>query len=121
MSFGTSISHVFNNAFNYQGRASRSEYWWWYLFVVIVTFAAYILDWITGLANHGNVLTIIVGIIVLVLDLSVGCRRLHDSNKSGWLQLLYILPCVGGLVLLILFLLPSTPGANTYGESAPTA
>ena len=46
---------------------------------------------------------------VLLPCLSVGARRLHDRNLSGWLQLLYLLPCLGAIILLILYILPGDP------------
>jgi uncharacterized membrane protein YhaH (DUF805 family) len=44
----------------------------------------------------------------------VSVRRLHDSDKSGW-WLLLNLTAIGGLVLLIFYLLDGTPGANRHG------
>lgn len=42
-------------------------------------------------------------------------RRLHDTNKSGWLQLIGMIP-IGGIVLLVLCCLAGDPHGNMYGR-----
>jgi uncharacterized membrane protein YhaH (DUF805 family) len=34
-------------------------------------------------------------------SLAVTARRLHDTNRSGWWQLLYFVPLIGVIVLLV--------------------
>ena len=67
-----------------------------------------------------GLLTLIFGIILLVPGLGVGCRRLHDLNLSGWLQLLYIVPVVNSIVNIVFFVMfyfiPGTEGDNQYGR-----
>lgn len=46
----------------------------------------------------------------LVPGFAVTFRRLHDVDLSGWFYLLALIPFVGGLILLVLFLLPARPG-----------
>ena len=121
MGFGQSISHVFSNLTNFNGRASRSEFWWWYLFIVIINIIVSIIENAVRGSWGVGILAWIVWIILTLATLAVGCRRLHDTGKSGWLQLLLILPCIGSIILIIFWIMPSTPGANQYGESAPTA
>ena len=142
MTFGQSIKHVFGNYATFQGRASRSEFWWWYLFTSIVSFVVFIpvIPWyndlinssmnqagsaamvmppITGLAALGLALSTIWSLAILIPTIAVAARRLHDTNKSGWLLLLWVLSCcfgIGAIILIILWILPSTPGPNRYGE-----
>jgi uncharacterized membrane protein YhaH (DUF805 family) len=142
MTFGQAIKHVFSNYATFQGRASRSEFWWWYLFTSIVSMIVFIpvIPWyndlinsslnqagdavmvmppITGLATVGLVLSTIWSLAILIPTIAVGARRLHDSNKSAWLWLLWFLSCcfgIGSIILIILWILPSTPGPNRYGE-----
>jgi uncharacterized membrane protein YhaH (DUF805 family) len=47
----------------------------------------------------------------------VGARRLHDIGKSGWLQLLMIIPIVN-LVLIYFYVQPSQPESNPHGVPA---
>lgn len=47
--------------------------------------------------------------------LAVSARRLHDTNLSGWWQLLALIPILGWSACAILYTLPGTLGANAYG------
>jgi uncharacterized membrane protein YhaH (DUF805 family) len=33
-------------------------------------------------------------------SLAVGARRLHDIDKSGWFQLLYLIPVIGWIIVV---------------------
>jgi DNA-binding CsgD family transcriptional regulator len=91
---------------DFNGRASRSEFWWFALFVTLVTAA---------LMYFGEALASVFLIAMLLPILAAGARRLRDSGKSGW-WLLFLLAPVGGLVVLgTLWLLPP---ANPMPEPA---
>ncbi|MAK17500.1 MAG: hypothetical protein CMN41_02515 [SAR116 cluster bacterium] len=61
-----------------------------------------------------------ISVAALLLPLlAVGARRLHDSNHSGWWQLLALIPVAGWLVLAVFFLLASEEEDNRFG--APSA
>jgi uncharacterized membrane protein YhaH (DUF805 family) len=124
MGFGESIKHVFSNMTNFSGRASRSEFWWFYLFIVIVGTILSIIASATGADSSSgfgvNVITFIIYVILVLATLSVSVRRLHDSNKSGWLVLLNLLCCIGPIILIVFWVQPSTEGDNSYGPR-PTA
>ena len=100
MNFTQSISHCFSNYTNFSGRASRSEFWWFFLFVTILEFVADIWDYINGYGEIGYIAWIVFA-ATIVPSLSVGARRLHDLNKSGWLQLLAI--TIIGLIPLFIW------------------
>lgn len=143
MSFGQSIKHVFRNYATFQGRASRSEFWWWYLFTVIVSTILLIpaMPWyadlitsststgpgdsttavpaLTGLATVGLALSTVWSLAILLPTIAVAARRLHDTNKSAWWLLIWFLSCcfgIGAIILIILWILPGTPGPNRYGD-----
>jgi len=72
----------------------------------------------TGLAVAGLVLSAIFSLATLVPSIAVAARHLHDTGRSGWWQLLHLLPCgfgIGIIVLAIFWILPSTPGPNRFG------
>jgi uncharacterized membrane protein YhaH (DUF805 family) len=48
--------------------------------------------------------------------LAATVRRLHDQDKSGWFVLIYFIPFVGGIIFLILMLMPGTDDWNSYGD-----
>lgn len=112
---------------DFNGRARRSELWYYYLLYIIYYFIIMIcvgvLIAIFSVLNLNNLGSIIVGILLflafvpfIVPSIAVAVRRLHDTGKSGWLFLIAFIP-FGGLVLLIFYILDSTPGANQYGEN----
>ncbi len=127
MTFTQSIKSVFSKYATFTGRASRSEYWYFTLFNIITSTLLLLLGIAIGAATGGSdgvpgglivgyILYIIYGLGVLIPSLAVTVRRLHDTNNSGWLILLGLIPCVGGIVLLVFMILQGTNGENKYGD-----
>ena len=127
MTFTQSIKSVFSKYAIFTGRASRSEYWYFTLFNIITSTLLFLLGIAIGAATGGSdgvpgglivgyILYIIYGLGVLIPSLAVAVRRLHDTNNSGWLILLGLIPCVGGIVLLVFMILQGTNGENKYGN-----
>jgi uncharacterized membrane protein YhaH (DUF805 family) len=112
MGFDDAIKLGFANYVNFSDRACRSEYWYWVLFVIISQFASGVIDsWIVG----AFVLERIVFLATILPTLSVGVRRLHDLDRSGWWWLLDLVPLVGWIILLIWFCTKGTDGPNRFG------
>jgi len=89
---------------DFSGRAPRAEYWWFVLAMVIVFVALSIVESIVGLNKmilgvYGP-LTVLLWLAVLVPSLSVGVRRLHDTDRSGW-WLLLMVPYGVAVVLML--------------------
>lgn len=84
MSFSAAVSTCFAKYATFSGRASRSEYWYFVLFYVIASFFGGIVDGVTG----ALVGTAVVSLALFIPSISVGARRLHDTGRSGWWQLL---------------------------------
>lgn len=108
----------------FDGRASRREYWLFQLFMVLLYIPFIILMGICAATESTGALMalmVLIGLIALGLfipTLAVTVRRLHDVNQSGWMYLLALVP-FGGLVVFVFTLLPSTPGDNRFGPPAP--
>ncbi|HWU50746.1 MAG TPA: DUF805 domain-containing protein [Asticcacaulis sp.] len=120
MSFIDAIKSGFKNYVNFQGRATRSEYWWWALFEILLMFIPAFLIGLGGggsdsLATIGGLLYIVIGLGLLLPSLSVYIRRLHDTDHSGWWILLGFIPVIGGIVLLVWTIMKGTNGPNKYG------
>jgi len=96
----------------FEGRARRKEYWMFFLFNIIIAVVLGIIDGILGI----GVLSAIYMLAVLVPGIAVTVRRLHDTGRSGWWILIGLVPIVG-LVLLVFMFLDGTPGPNKYGPS----
>ena len=77
---------------DFQGRATRKEFWSFFLFFYAVTFIAGGLDDFYGTEFLG-----LFAFIVLILPyLAVAVRRMNDVGKRGW----YILIPIYNLVLM---------------------
>jgi len=101
----------------FQGRAGRPEFWWFIVAILIATLIAALVDDV--LIGRGEILETIVGLGTLVPQLAVGTRRLHDTDRSGWWQLLHLLPVVGSIVLIVFWAMPGNAAPNRFG--APPA
>lgn len=104
----------------FSGRARRKEYWFFVLFNFLVVIVLSILDGIVGTLDAEGGIGLLSGIYslgVLIPSIAVGVRRLHDTDRSGWWMLIGFIPIIGVIVLLIFFVLDSTPGENQYGPS----
>ena len=117
MTFGTSIATCFSKYVNFQGRASRSEFWWFALFLFLVYFIAIIID----RAIDQSIVQPIASLALFLPSLSVQVRRLHDTDKSGWWSLLGIIPLIGSIILLIMCVFEGTPSTNRFGEDPISA
>jgi uncharacterized membrane protein YhaH (DUF805 family) len=105
MTFGKAISTCMSKFFDFNGRATRSEYWWFYLFTLLVSWGAMLVD-------RSQILSTLLNFVFLIPVLSAGSRRLHDTNRSGWWQLIML--TIIGIIPLIIWL--ATKGANEANE-----
>jgi uncharacterized membrane protein YhaH (DUF805 family) len=95
------------------GRASRQEFWMFVLFNFIVQVIISGIDaFITG-----GIIAAIYTLAVLLPAIGVSIRRLHDTDRSGWWLLLSFVPFIGIIVLIIFYVLDSTPGSNRFGDN----
>ena len=95
----------------FDGRASRSEYWWFYLFTVIAGLAAEIVG-----STVGNLATL----VIFLPGLAIAVRRLHDVGRSGW-WVLVLFTVIGIPVFLYWMVKDSDKGKNAYGEGPARA
>ena len=96
----------------FSGRAGRKEFWSYVLALFLVVFA--IAQVIMSLAPDLALVLLLPMLLVEYLAIwAVAVRRLHDSNKSGWILLIAFVP-LGLIVVLLLLALPGDPQANRY-------
>ena len=108
MTFHEAIRVCFIKYAEFNGRASRSEFWWFALFITLVGGA---------LEYLSQNLTAIFLIAVLLPLLAAGTRRLRDSGKSAWWQLFLLAP----LGIVIVGFLWTLPPASSLPDEALSA
>lgn len=116
--FFYSVGIGFNNFANFEGRAPRYQYWFFTLFCFTASAIATALDkFILGVQiPFEGALSIIVSLIVLIPAIAISCRRLHDIDKSGWWQLIVLIPIIGIILLFAWASDKGDPSTNKYGK-----
>ncbi len=100
MTFQESIKICFSKYADFNGRAARPEYWWFALFCFLGGLAAEMISPVVGgLFSLGTLLPAI----------AAATRRLHDTNRSGWWQLLVLVPIVGWIIIIVFLAQESRP------------
>lgn len=96
----------------FTGRATRQQYWMFILFYVIFYVVAVVIDAVLGTM----ILTTIYVLGLLVPSIAVAARRLHDTGRTGWWQLISLIPIIGAIVLIV-FLVQDSSADNDYGPN----
>jgi len=127
--------------YSLEGRVKREDYWYygwglfWTMNAIIFLFAgifAVIFYYTIGKYYASNTIVQIIGGIYTALGLTLiyvsygmkflsnKIKRLHDNNKSGWFLLWTLVPILGQLFGLYIFItnwfLRGTIGSNDFGD-----
>lgn len=117
------LDPIFKHYVDLRGRANRTQFWLYTAWMVGVNIVLQIFAAVCGVgAENAGALSMLAGMVVIIVglglllpNLSITVRRLHDTDRSGWWILIGIIPFIGPLVLLVFELLPGTPGENRFG------
>lgn len=119
--FITAYKSMFLKYSEFSGRSRRSEYWKALITDHIVTLISIALlalfAFSEALVNMWSFLITLYGYAVIVPELALTIRRLHDTGRSAWWLLIVLVPLIGVIVLLIFMFLDSQPGTNKYGKN----
>ncbi len=104
--------------FEVSGRSNRSEYWMFALVYFVIAVIATIID--VAVLGHGfgenpGIVASIVTLLHFIPSITVGIRRLHDTDRSGWWLLILFIPLIGVIWLIVLFCFEGTLGNNRFG------
>ncbi len=122
---------------NFNGRASRSEYWYFTLFNSVIILLLYLplLFIMASMSNElipsndfavptlpgtfylFSALYTLYALISIVPGLALVIRRLHDIGKSGVNFLFVLIPLVGAILMLVWLVTESQPGRNQWGPN----
>jgi uncharacterized membrane protein YhaH (DUF805 family) len=118
----------------FQGRAGRREFWWAFSFLALtyaVAFGIWVFlffnllhfDYHMNPSDDGGAVTFlalfaaVVVIALLIPQLALSVRRIHDFDVSGLLCLTFLVPYAGLVMQVVIGCVPGTPGPNRFGES----
>ena len=87
----------------FDGRTASGDFWR-YILPVIVLCCIPLIGQLIALAT-------------ILPTTGITCRRLHDVGKSGWLQLLALIPVIGVLIVLFLCIPAGSGESNQYGAA----
>ncbi len=87
----------------FDGRTASGDFWR-YILPVIILCCIPLIGQLIALAT-------------ILPTAGITCRRLHDVGKSGWLQLLALIPVIGVLIVLFLCIPAGSGESNQYGAA----
>lgn len=106
---------VLRNYATFTGRARRAEYWYFVLFNILISIGISVVEAIV--AKQSGILSGAYSLGIFVPSLAVACRRLHDTDRSGWWMLISLIPFIGAIVLIVFLAQDSQPESNQYGPN----
>ncbi|MFT5235269.1 MAG: uncharacterized membrane protein YhaH (DUF805 family) [Shewanella sp.] len=97
---------------DFTGRARRKEFWMFILFYMIFYTLAAVID----VALGTMIFTSVLALGLFIPSIAISARRLHDTGRSGWWQLVGLIPLIGAIVLLVFYVQDSI-GENEHGSN----
>lgn len=121
MPFMDAMKSGLRNSFTKSGRASRSEYWLWVLGGVVFQITMVVGAVILGVMDIPVLpgLMMIAPILLVPGSITLVVRRLHDVGMSGWMFFVALIPVLGAIYLIYLFVQEGDMGENAFG-AVPT-
>ncbi|MFT5535441.1 MAG: uncharacterized membrane protein YhaH (DUF805 family) [Candidatus Paceibacteria bacterium] len=111
MTFADAIKTCFSKYADFNGRASREEFWYFALFTLLGSLVLNMID---------NTASVVFSLVTVIPLTAAASRRLHDTNRSGWLQLLWLVPMIGWIIVVI-FMAQEAKEPNQFGPSPDTS
>ncbi|KDU03984.1 hypothetical protein AB46_2134 [Escherichia coli 3-267-03_S1_C2] len=117
MTYGDAYLAGWKNIFNYNGVATRFEFWSFIIGSAIICLLP-LLSWLFAITiddDYGAFIffalptSFILTLIFAVPGMALGFRRMHDIGRSGWWFAIGVLIPYAGVILFILCCLPPKP------------
>ena len=147
MGFREAVTVCIQDYYTFTGRARRSEYWWFFLFILVASNLLAVVDLILFGEDMVLGLSGLFALLALIPQLAVAWRRMHDTGRPGWFNLLPVAPLalllpslvigrslfdpadaiilfyfsliISAIVVLVWLVLPSQSGENRFGPEPP--
>ena len=105
------IDPIKNQYADFAGRTTRQEFWMYILVYIGIAIAVGIVAGIIRMPLLSNVLSL----VLLVPSLAITARRLHDVDRSGWWQLIGLIPVIGVIILIVWCATKGDTESNQFG------
>jgi uncharacterized membrane protein YhaH (DUF805 family) len=104
---------------DFNGRARRTEFWMFNLFSALIWIVLEIVDYLTFGSDltSGGPLGLLYSLAVLLPSIAVAARRLHDIGRSGWWQLIGLIPVIGWIVMIVWCATAGKAEPNQWGQN----
>ncbi len=103
---------------DFDGRTRRRDFW---LYVLAVFVLSLVVGVVSELVGIRSLMTDLLALALLLPNIAIAARRLHDTGRSGWWLLLALIPILGWLGLIYFYLLDSDADANRFGQCPKAA
>ncbi len=113
MTIQESVKTCIRKYADFSGRATRAEFWWWVLATTIVSMAFSAVDSFINAVSGAyffSPLSSVFGLAILLPNTAVTARRLHDTGKSGWWQLVWVVVGILAIVPAIVGVIAGLAG-----------
>jgi uncharacterized membrane protein YhaH (DUF805 family) len=104
---------VIQNYANFEGRLGRGAFWRFVLVNFVVSLV------LGALGQQFGVVFWLASVVwwlgLIVPSIAATVRRLHDTNKTGWLVLVSLIPFVGWIILIVFCAAEGDAQTNDYG------
>jgi uncharacterized membrane protein YhaH (DUF805 family) len=108
---------VFEKYAVFKGRARRREFWTFFFVNLAIGLALAALSRYAGVGRLFYIASGLFSLLILIPNLAVSVRRLHDTNRSGFWLLLGFIPLIGLIILIVWAVQEGTHGRNRYGNN----
>jgi uncharacterized membrane protein YhaH (DUF805 family) len=108
---------VFEKYAVFIGRARRREFWTFFFVNLAIGLSLGALSRYADVGRLFYVASGLFSLMILLPNLAVSVRRLHDTNRSGLWLFLGFIPLIGLIVLIVWAVQEGTHGRNRYGQS----
>ena len=104
---------AWRRAFDFLGASTRTEYWTFTLINIVIGLMLGVGFVATGQDSGGiSLIFVLLGVVFflaqIIPGISVTIRRVRDATGTGLWTLLIFVPLVGGLIILVITLMPTS-------------